>query len=378
MHPGTRTAVPPIQRPPGGSREQAPASQPPPYAHPLPVNRHTRAIGLLLLLSTPDARAGAGAAPQPADPEECMMRAPEAPECRQQFILMLRNQGEHAAAQALEGDAPPPPRAAMQLTVGLSAGYDSNYYRRNQLRHLTLTLPESTITLPLATDGTPRARHFQTLDLEATTPHTSLSLKTDRLPGDGLDNLQTSIGHARTASGGVLGLNLSTLDLDAHARTRRASTYWLAPLNERTHSMLELAWNHHGSSIGQSIGIGAGAARQLTPRTHLIGRIGYDAPLNDRPGGPHITGLVSLNYDTPRLSMATGCQLTRDMEGYSPLLENNKTRQQTYCYAQLKLIQPITPRTQLECGLATWTQQSDIELFEHRGHHLWAGIRHSM
>lgn len=309
------------------------------------------------------------------------MRTPDDPECQRQFNLMLLKQDE-LEVTGIPGTsalaAPLRPDDAWRLAASIRFGHDNNYYRRTQLQSLTLTLPQGRITLPLAENQAPRARNFWTVILDASTLHTSVELKADTLPGKAPDNIQSRLNHARETPHGLFGVNLATLDLSSYAHARKASTYWLTPLTPRSYAILNLTWNHYAASPGQSLAIDAGVALRLTPELIISGRMGYDITLEERPGGNQLTGLLSLNYDTHHLRLGLGCQLTQDMDGYSPLLNNNNPRHQSHCYSNVKIQWPLSRKTKLQCGLETWKQWSDINLFQHHGHALWIGIQHEM
>ena len=115
-------------------------------------------------------------------------------------------------------------------------------------------------------------------------------------------------------------------------------------------------------------------------------RLGHDSTLANRPGGDTRRSELLLQYSQPlpaplnrtRLDASGNWSQGRDVAGYSPLLENNATRNITRLGWRLQLTHPIGSEWQLYGALEANRYRSNLEIFAQSGSTLLMGIQRNL
>lgn len=122
-------------------------------------------------------------------------------------------------------------------------------------------------------------------------------------------------------------------------------------------------------------------ARRLPVQTTLISRIGFDAPIGNRPGGDTRHGELIAQIAAPlawggRAELSTTLATTRDTEGYSALLENNAVRHLDRRNTRLLITVPLTTSTEALMLAENNRFLSNLALFRQSGNSFSIGLRH--
>jgi tetratricopeptide (TPR) repeat protein len=117
-----------------------------------------------------------------------------------------------------------------------------------------------------------------------------------------------------------------------------------------------------------------------TVQSALIGRIGYDRSMDDRPGGDARRAELIAQASAPigygvTAELSATLSLTRDTQGYSPLLENNAARHLDRANIRLQLTKPLGRYTDAILLIEDNRYHSNLDLFKQSGQNLAIGIR---
>ena len=324
--------------------------------------------------------------------------------------------------------ADPSPRSATLLTASLRLGYDNNLQGASRQSSLTLTLPGQHITLPLEPDQLPRAGIWQQADLRAshqrqqpggsrwglqaalqqrntpsyrttTSSQAEIQLdytlapvwqweaasKTIATPGQppartslapwaslGLTALHTQGGTRYAGRNLALGLEWAAsacvlrAALDSQQRQLHST-----PILSGRYLGASLQWQCQASSARQWLAaLRAGRDQAQDPgrpggnQAQYGARLQLATPAPSLPGRPGAQWLLEADYSHQR-----------DTQGYSPLLQDNRRRQQQRLSARIEWQQPLWPGLHTFIAGEAVAQNANLTLFQMRSQGLWLGLR---
>ena len=309
------------------------------------------------------------------------------------------------------------PTPGTRFSAGLRLGHDSNLLGAPNLGQISLTLPTETITLPLETSSRPRPSWFSRVDvrLHHVRPQAdgsrwevqAAALQRNSPNVNAANGSQTEfqIEHSHPASATRWGhyASVSLASLQTHAGTRYRSQGLAAGLewagaggrSKETSSAplcalrLGLDWQNRQLQSNSTLsGRYGGVSGQwgCTPADGQLywqwsARAGQDRPQDaTRPGGAQ--NQYSVRFHTSMMSSAATTWLldaeashSRDAEGYSPLLSNNRQRSIQRLTLRLELQHQLTSHLVALGGLEAVTQNANLPLFTLRSRGLYAGLR---
>lgn len=112
---------------------------------------------------------------------------------------------------------------------------------------------------------------------------------------------------------------------------------------------------------------------------NLLAHAGIDHPRNARPGYRQYQMDINLQHTHPlgkgHLLTGGGAAIIRDTRGYSELLENNSVRTLRRGNLNIEYTHPLTATTQGAIRLESYSQRSNIALFDNAGHAIWFTLR---
>jgi tetratricopeptide (TPR) repeat protein len=117
-----------------------------------------------------------------------------------------------------------------------------------------------------------------------------------------------------------------------------------------------------------------------TVQTALIGRIGYDRSMDNRPGGDTRRAELAARVSGPlaygvTVELSATLSFSRDTLGYSPLLEQNAVRRLDRGNARILLTKPLGRYTDAMLLIEDNRYHSNLDLFEQSGKNYAVGIR---
>lgn len=298
-----------------------------------------------------------------------------------------------------QSSRPSPWQTRVELTPQI--GWERNLNGGPATDAILLTLPEGTISLPLARAQRPQAgaANQTSADLQALrTLSSDWSLFTRgqlRLRDSAgaqsdylLSNVETYLLHRRNS--GELSLQLSRLDQlfgGKHllSETRLVAQHlWLGEVCRPRLGIDGGRRDYPGAAIldGDQFGIHLGllCARGAW-RLDTDLRLAEDTPRHaGRPGGSQEWMELQISAvwqaEGYRVKSDVGISQIRDDEGYSPLLSYNETRRIRRQSLRLEFIKPLTPRWDATVSAEHFRQQSNLRLFELNNHGLYFGARY--
>jgi hypothetical protein len=324
--------------------------------------------------------------------------------------LLLQNPPENLVPWLKQQAQPNPPFLANWQYGGaimLLDGHDSNLNRAPDTSSLTLTLPSGVLaTLPLSSASQAIAgtsRLFR-LDWQAARQgaangdwlvQTTVNLR--QAPyNNGQDYLQSGLGLSHDWSGAssreyravaaVQDLQYGGIDIQ---HTLRAGLYQVQ--HWKTNALAACSTNfgpewerltYPASSElnGQYFGIAADLGCKQSRAWQLLLRVGIDHAQTVRPGGNQqsidLIGQMGDNLGAGKWIALSELTLLNDATGYSPLLDNNATRNIQRLLFKMEYQRPLGRQLQAVGNAETFRQNSNLPLFALRGNAAWLGLRY--
>lgn len=302
--------------------------------------------------------------------------------------------------------APPPQpgNGRWQSELQFAAGYDSNANSGLALSQITLTLPDSSVTLPLDPSYRARGDTFTQLDYSGRGPAaggrlTPFVLLRHRQYAHESDQDQTDLqaGAIYPFAAGPAGRHWQAIAIAQHYRlgghtlsdSQRLVLQQLRPLADcllvlggeienRQYRQLTLGGTLFWLSGGY--GCGSQAGGQTDNQTSAWVRLGREEPhAADRPGGGY--SAIEATFQAAR-TLSGGQRVLAvwqighvvDDGGYSPVLANNASRRITRHHLHLALRQPLRGGWDARLSLDLQHQQSNLSLFEQNVHQAMLGL----
>lgn len=298
---------------------------------------------------------------------------------------------------------------ALTLSANLRYGRESNLLGTPNISSLALTTPGGIITLPLADSNAPRAGAYMRADLK---------LEYTRLQPDGsrwevaagtlqrnspeatdANTQQTELlfGYSQNPSAPWAGyLGTSWVNIDTIGGTRYSSQSLtagrqlpLVPSACRVRTGLE--WQNrdmHSNPLLSGYYNGINTVLTCTPawggQWQIAAKMGQDRPKDpNRPGGDQT--LASLRgvgiWPTTGLGVMGSVlidleyNITRDANGYSPLLDNDAVRQTKRLSSRLEYQRPLSPHLLATVGAEWSNQDANLSLFRVHSWGPYAALR---
>ena len=309
------------------------------------------------------------------------------------------------------------PLPGTRISAGLRWGHDSNLLGAPNLGQISLTLPTETITLPLEASSLPRPSWFSRVDvrLHHVRPQAdgsrweiqaaALQRNSPHLNAANSTQTELQLEHIRPASATDWGhyASASLASLQTHAGTRYRSQGLAVGLEWAAHNAstsstsaapacaLRLGLDGQNRQLHSNPGLSgryAGVSGQwgCTPAGgqlywQLSARAGQDRPQDStRPGGAQ--NQYGVRFHTSMMSSAATTWLldaetshSRDAQGYSPLLANNRQRNIQRFTLRLEVQHQLMPRLAALAGLEAVAQNANLPLFTLHSRGLYAGLR---
>lgn len=300
-----------------------------------------------------------------------------------------------------------PPVAApsgWQGQIRLGAGFDNNANAGLANEQIALSLPSGSTVFDVDSAYLPRASQFGLLGITASGP--ALAVGTGRLnpvillrvkqlrqesnlstidfqPGlmyqqpaadDGSWQANLFAQHYRLGGEALF----NGLRLSAQRSQPWRTCHWSggAEFEIRQHKMVP---NLGGTLVGLSAGLGCSVSGGASLNAML--KTGFERARFDRPGGNNRSTELMLLYDQP-LSASQSLQATwqlshtGDMEGYSPLMQDNAARQLRRQTLALGLRQAISAQWDARLSYEYFAQYSNLPLFQQHGQLVMLGLVH--
>ena len=320
---------------------------------------------------------------------------------------LLSTQLQLASGQSLTHASTNTQQWVTQQSLALRLGYDNNLLGSPRLGSLTLTLPTGDVTLPLDATSLPQARHYQRADWRLDTTRTlpngrqwtlSAALQHRNTPGVQAANASQAEAQIETQPhptlpNGPWG-NLNTSHLHTEGGTRYQATTatagWVFNSTTGTASTtqwrLGTEWQQRNLASnpllsGTYRGLNVQWSSQPRPGTQwqLHTRLGTDHASNPaRPGGNQHLLALRATARWPNWLAEAEWQRSLDTTGYSPLLDNNRTRHLTRNLLQLeRQFQLPSWGTGLQAatGVELYQQQSSLQLFKTDSANVYVSLR---
>ena len=313
--------------------------------------------------------------------------------------------------------APGNPAQATRISAGLRTGYDSNLLGAPRLRSLTLTLPGENLTLPVDGSSQPRPGMYARADLRL--EHTRaqpgghrwdlqaavLQRSSPRVADANSTQAEVQLEHTHSpARGGGWGhyTSAAITALQTHAGTRYTSQGLAAGLewapaangagpaaapciarmglewqNRQLQSNEVLSGRYTGISSQWGCSLPSGRQWQLTARA------GRDQPANpERPGAAqdqYSLRAYARNPLGPQGAWLLDAEAShsRDATGYSPLLDNGRSRTISRLTMRAEYQHTLAPGLLALAGIEGVVQHASLPLFSLRSRGLYAGLRAS-
>ena len=318
------------------------------------------------------------------------------------------------AKQRLMSQAILPPPATVddapylfQLTAGLRAGHDSNLLGSPNLSELTLTFPGEVVVLPLADSNNPRPGAYKRYEVklefgyrrdnsdrwdftanlaqrrsaavpESDTQQSELAIEYNPSLANGWSPYGTASGVNLTSTGGTqyashgVSVGLQSAAIATESRgicSARMGAEWQDrhlgsnPILSGRYSGLSALWSCTSASGGH---------------WQLNAKAGHDIPVqDDRPGGNQAVASVRAAASTNTWFVDIELSRAQDSTGYSPLLDDNATRQTTRVSARLEYQQPLGARLVGTLGAEWASQISNLPLFRVQNWGPYAALRYT-
>lgn len=356
------------------------------------------------------ALAGSGDLPSALQLLAQLSTRPDIPEPQRRDLL---------AAQIRMAEAPlplvgSPAGWAQRHSAGLRVGYDNNLLGAPRLSSLTLTLPGGDATLPLDVTSQPRPGTYQRADVRLEATHTqtngrrtdvALALQYRNSPVvPSANTTQTELlldTHPGPQQGGGSWASLGLTELHTQGGTRYhtngLAAGWVWQPNARCQTRLGAEWQSRklasnqvlsGSYGGLVANWGCHAPPTSTQVTttpwwpqswHVSARAGIDHPSQAiRPGGAQRSTTLRTTLRWPLWVAEAELLHTQDAVGYSPLLDNNRTRHATRGLLRLERFIPLqhwSPGLYGTVGIEMYGQQANLALFKIHSASVYAAVR---
>ena len=289
----------------------------------------------------------------------------------------LRQAGEQWALATTVG--PGNPAQATRISAGLRTGYDSNLLGAPRLRSLTLTLPGENLTLPVDGSSQPRPGMYARADLRLEHTHSpARGGGWGHYTSAAITALQTHAGTRYTSQGLAAGLEWAPAANGAGpAAAPCIARMGLEWQNRQLQSNEVLSGRYTGISSQWGCSLPSGRQWQLTARA------GRDQPANpERPGAAqdqYSLRAYARNPLGPQGAWLLDAEAShsRDATGYSPLLDNGRSRTISRLTMRAEYQHTLAPGLLALAGIEGVVQHASLPLFSLRSRGVYAGLRAS-